>query len=40
MQAALGFLTIAVLLAVILTRKMTPLASLIAIPVAAQRSGA
>ncbi len=39
MQAALGFLTIALLLALILGRKMTPLAALIAVPVAASLAG-
>jgi citrate-Mg2+:H+ or citrate-Ca2+:H+ symporter, CitMHS family len=39
MLAALGFATIAVLLAVILARKMTPLAALIAVPVAAAIAG-
>lgn len=39
MQAALGFLTIALLLAVILGKKMTPLAALIAVPVAASLAG-
>src|SRR5512138_2612234 len=39
MLAVLGFTTIAVLLAVILARKMTPLAALIAVPVAAAIAG-
>ena len=39
MPAILGFATIAVLLAVILGRKMTPLAALIAVPVAAALVG-
>ena len=38
-MAALGFGTIAFLLTVILTRKMTPLAALIAVPVAAALVG-
>jgi CitMHS family citrate-Mg2+:H+ or citrate-Ca2+:H+ symporter len=39
MLAVLGFATIALLLAVILTRKMTPLAALIAVPVGAAIAG-
>ena len=39
MSAILGFATIAVLLAVILGRKMTPLAALIAVPVVAALAG-
>lgn len=39
MLAILGFVTIAVLLAVILARKMTPLSALIAVPVAAALVG-
>ncbi len=39
MLATLGFATIGVLLAVILARKMTPLAALIAVPVAAALAG-
>ncbi len=39
MLAVLGFATIAVLLAVVLARKMTPLAALIALPVAAAIAG-
>jgi len=39
MLAGLGFATIAVLLAAILTKKMTPLSALIAVPVAAALAG-
>lgn len=39
MLAILGFATIAVLLAVILTRRMTPLTALVAVPVAAAIAG-
>ncbi len=39
MLATLGFLTIALLLGLILARKMTPLAALIAVPVAAALAG-